>query len=133
MTRRQEIAMNAIMHSRFFPLRTGWFSADARPSRLATMALDPDGSILQLQDHQHVEMRRALGWKVHAVSGSIWITQEGDVRDIVLEPGESFVLDRHGPALLTPLGKAGVCIQRPKKTARSAWASLPLLSLLRFA
>jgi hypothetical protein len=36
---------------------------------------------------------------IHVWQGSLWITQEGDTRDIVLEAGDSFRLDRNGVAL----------------------------------
>ena len=36
-----------------------------------------------------------------ASAGSIWITQDGDLRDIVLGAGEAFDFDRRGDALLS--------------------------------
>ena len=47
--------------------------------------------------HLHVEPGR----RVEVVSGSIWITQDGDLRDIVLQTGEAFDFDRAGDALLS--------------------------------
>jgi hypothetical protein len=35
------------------------------------------------------------------VSGAVWITQDGDLRDIVLQSGEAFDFDRAGDALLS--------------------------------
>ena len=37
----------------------------------------------------------------NAWPASIWITQDGDLRDIVLEAGEAFDFDRGGDALLS--------------------------------
>ncbi len=42
-----------------------------------------------------------VGRTVECLSGAIWITQDGDLRDIVLEPGDTFAFDRHGDALLS--------------------------------
>ena len=47
--------------------------------------------------HLHAESGR----RVEVLSGSIWITQDGDLRDIVLESGEAFDFDRAGDALLS--------------------------------
>jgi hypothetical protein len=47
--------------------------------------------------HLHAERGR----RVEVVSGSIWITQDGDRRDIVLQNGEAFDFDRAGDALLS--------------------------------
>ena len=47
--------------------------------------------------HLHAESGR----RVEVVSGTIWITQDGDLRDIVLGAGEAFDFDRRGEALLS--------------------------------
>lgn len=69
---------------------------------------------IHLKKHQHLHMHAACGWTVHAKSGTVWITQDGDLRDIVLEAGESFVLDRDREALLSSLDddEAQVSIER---------------------
>ena len=41
------------------------------------------------------------GRRVELLSGSLWITQDGDLRDVVLAPGEAFAFDRRGDALLS--------------------------------
>ena len=42
-----------------------------------------------------------VGRSVECLSGSLWITQDGDRRDIVLGPGEAFAFDRRTDALLS--------------------------------
>ena len=46
-------------------------------------------------------VRAEKGRRVECLSGSIWITQDGDLRDIVLGAGEAFDFDRRGDALLS--------------------------------
>ena len=41
------------------------------------------------------------GRRIECLRGSIWITQDGDPRDIVLAAGEAFDFDRSGDALLS--------------------------------
>ena len=48
-------------------------------------------------------VHRPLGRRVECVSGSLWVTQDGDLRDIVLKPGESFAFDHKGDALICAL------------------------------
>lgn len=96
-----------------------------------------DGTIY-LKKHQHLHMHDACGWTVHALAGTVWITQDGDTRDVVLEAGESFVLDRERTALLSPLNEAqlslepGPCRQAAQRDARPARSlfALPALRLL---
>ena len=48
-------------------------------------------------------VHRPIGQRVECVLGSLWVTQDGDQRDIVLSPGESFAFDRRGDALISAL------------------------------
>jgi hypothetical protein len=46
-------------------------------------------------------VRGDKGRRVELLSGSLWITQDGDLRDVVLAAGEAFDFDRRGDALLS--------------------------------
>ena len=48
-------------------------------------------------------VHRPIGRRVECVSGSLWVTQDGDLRDIVLKAGESFAFDHKGDALISAL------------------------------
>jgi hypothetical protein len=43
--------------------------------------------------------------QVRVESGTVWITQERDTRDVMLRAGESFRFDRNGTALLSACGR----------------------------
>ena len=47
-----------------------------------------------------LRIENARDMQVQVEQGTLWITQEGDTTDVVLERGESFRLDRDGLALL---------------------------------
>jgi hypothetical protein len=96
----------------------------------------PAEGTVALQQEQHLRMRDATGWTIKAVSGTIWITQESDSRDIVLKAGDSFVLDRPGSTLVSPLGAAKLCLKREsltraEKTHRALAKFLPSFSAAR--
>ena len=44
-----------------------------------------------------------LGRRVECLSGVIWVTQDGDLRDIILEPGEGFDFDHSEGVLISAL------------------------------
>ena len=46
-------------------------------------------------------VRGDKGRRVELLSGSLWITQDGDLRDVILAAGEAFDFDRRGDALLS--------------------------------
>ncbi len=48
-------------------------------------------------------VRDGRGRRLECIAGSIWITQDGDRRDIVLAPGEAFTFDRQGDAIVSAL------------------------------
>lgn len=43
------------------------------------------------------------GQRVECLAGVLWITQDGDLRDVILETGEAFAFDRRGNALISAL------------------------------
>lgn len=94
-----------------------------------------EGSVA-LRQEQHLRMRDAFGWTIKAVSGTVWITQESDSRDIVLKAGDSFVLDRQGSTLVSPLGDAKLSLKREslnrtEKTRKALSKFLPSFSTAR--
>ena len=48
-------------------------------------------------------VHRPVGRRVECLTGTLWVTQDGDSRDIVLEPGDSFTFDHRGDALISAL------------------------------
>jgi hypothetical protein len=50
------------------------------------------------------------GEAVVVFHGRVWITQDGDARDVVLGPGESFTLDRPGVALAQALRDSSLLV-----------------------
>ncbi len=57
-------------------------------------------SSVRLNTGELLDINDGLGFAVECLEGAVWITQSNDPRDIVLEAGESFVLDKPGLALI---------------------------------
>jgi len=68
------------------------------------------GGVL-LAPHQSVGIHDGLGHKVVCDSGVIWITQDHVPRDIILESGESFTLDRPGRALVHAFEASAIAVR----------------------
>ena len=69
---------------------------------------------------QDLRLQDAAGWTVACSRGSVWLTQEADTRDVFLEGGERFTLDRPGLALVLAREESIVAIQPPVHGSRDA-------------
>ncbi|HJV84328.1 MAG TPA: DUF2917 domain-containing protein [Noviherbaspirillum sp.] len=100
--------MHATVHKTF---TAGSFKHPAAAESVSHLKPDPAGELVHLQGPQFLRLHRAAGWTLRVLAGTAWITQDHDLRDIVLQAGESFVLDRDGDALVSPLKEVKICIQ----------------------
>ena len=80
-----------------------------------------------------LRLNAAQGTLLRAVTGTLWVTIDNDPRDIVLDPGESFVVDTGQPLFVMALGERAtldLCTDglrrepRTPPTARSWLAAL---------
>jgi len=76
------------------------------------MNIELDQNDICLKRNQVVRVRRGHGHTVVCASGSVWVTQEGDRRDVVLRAGEAFTLDRAGLALVLAFEPGAIRITR---------------------
>jgi hypothetical protein len=75
----------------------------------AAMQLELTAGAVRLAPNQTLRVVDGAGSTVCAVEGSVWITEENDPRDIVLEAGGCYRLKQPGVALLNSLtGEASV-------------------------
>lgn len=64
------------------------------------------GSVLRIEDGE--------GMLVYVWEGGLWLTQEGDGRDRYLAPGQWFMLDRDGVAVIHSLRRSVVTLTAPQ-------------------
>ena len=65
----------------------------------------PKGTIQRLHD--------ASGQRIEALDGSLWVTVDNDRRDIVVNSGEGFTIDRDGDTLISALDDARFVLLAP--------------------
>ena len=59
------------------------------------------------------EVKQAFGVTIECLAGSVWVTLDGDQRDVVLDAGQVFVVDRNQRTLLQALSTASVRLIKP--------------------
>jgi hypothetical protein len=77
--------------------------------------------------HAVHRLHDARGLLVSCLSGTLWLTQEGDVRDIVLEAGDDALIDRDGLTLLAALSDARFVLTAPPQPSAARVPQLPLM------
>ncbi len=70
-------------------------------NRLANDYELPEGAVLSLR-------HAAPGLLVRCLSGMVWVTQEGDSRDYILERGDTFRVERRGAVAVQALSSARI-------------------------
>jgi uncharacterized protein YjiS (DUF1127 family) len=72
------------------------------------MDLSNAGAVLTLQFGEAVRLAGPDNRRISAVHGSLWVTQDGDFRDVVLENGADVLLKRPGDVIVQALGGSAV-------------------------
>ncbi len=64
--------------------------------------------VVGLSRHEVRAFAGQPGLRIASHRGRVWITQDGDPRDVVIDTGESHALDRDGPVYVQALDAAWV-------------------------
>ncbi len=68
------------------------------------MRIEFRSGAVQLAPNQTLKLIDGAGSTVCAVEGSVWITEENQPRDIVLEPGSCYEIKHEGVTIVNALG-----------------------------
>lgn len=99
------------------------------------MKIQLSQSEIGLQRRQTLSLADGAGVRIASRDGIVWVTQDLDLRDVILHPGEAIVFDRPGRVIVQALGPARValsqaCRQRRAKPLRH-WVASALAFLRR--
>jgi len=91
-----------------------------------TMLLQTHEASVALEDRQVLSLIDAEGMELTATRGKLWVTQDGDPTDRILEAGDSLVVLRGGRTLVTAIaGTAALAATRRQPPTWSAlWRNL---------
>ena len=74
------------------------------------MACDGYTKVWDLAPGELVQLDGARGTTLRVTRGTLWITLENDMRDVVLAAGDTFTIDRGGLTLVEAQEKSTVCV-----------------------
>ena len=72
---------------------------------------------IYLKARELLPVRNGIGIEVKSLRGDLWITQESDPEDRIVEAGQSFVIDRSGITLVTALLGPAVLVLQPGRVS----------------
>ena len=84
-----------------------------------------NASSVCLAKNQSLTLDHAMGSRILCEHGGVWITQDHDLRDIVLGAGQSFTLDRDGRVIVSALELSSVGVM-PATAQRGGAARLAI-------
>jgi len=81
------------------------------------MGEHPQYAVIHLNDNGQLKLHNAKGTLVQCHRGTLWITQDNDSKDVVLNAGQSFEIERQGLTLATNFGGAVLSVVNPGEPA----------------
>lgn len=109
MEKRMQLALNLRLFS-FYP-RAGWMRRVSHPvpgQAISVPRADPPAQVLA--KNGSMVLSQPKGRVVECLEGCLWITLDGEVRDVVIEGGQRFCPDSNRRALIQALKPSRVCV-----------------------
>ena len=78
------------------------------------MKIDLTQANIRLEPRREFSLVDAAGVEITCLSGAVWLTMEGDLRDIVLTAGDSHAVRRNGVTLVNALEPSLVHVRMPR-------------------
>ena len=91
---------------------------------ILTLSTSRSGLVNGLRKGQLMALRGRRGESIESRRGAVWVTQDGDLNDVVLDAGQTHVLERDATVLIQALDAACVSVQ-PSPVAGTSTAALP--------
>jgi hypothetical protein len=74
------------------------------------MACFESGTIIEMAAREALTLQDVRGATLRVTRGMIWLTQENDRHDVVLRPGDNWVVERDGATVLEAQDDTIVCV-----------------------
>ncbi|HEY5637882.1 MAG TPA: DUF2917 domain-containing protein [Burkholderiales bacterium] len=74
------------------------------------MRVEMEPGAIRLLPHQTLRVRDGAGATICAREGTVWITEEANPQDVVLEPGGCYRLRHAGLTLVNGFGDAAITL-----------------------
>lgn len=93
------------------------------------MNIEIDKEVLRLGQHQNVALNGADGPCIHVHWGRLWVTRNGDLKDYIVNSGESLAIDRTGTTLVTAMSESGLSVMQRCRSATDGTDNVSLSTI----
>jgi len=69
--------------------------------------------IIELEPHCVLPLHDSKGATVVCLTGTVWLTEELDANDVVLEPGHSYSVLHNGSTLVQAMSASRIAVEAP--------------------
>lgn len=73
------------------------------------MSCFESGIVVDLTPQENLVLTDVRGAVLRVNRGTLWITQENDTRDVVLRPGDTWMVERQGDTIIEAQSAATIC------------------------
>lgn len=77
------------------------------------MIIDIDRQTVELADEGLLAIRGGRMSRIRVHEGTLWITEEGEIKDTILGGGDSYTIRNAGLVVLTSLGESRITLEEP--------------------
>jgi hypothetical protein len=105
--------------------------------RRFVMACFESGTVVSLASREAITLPDIRGATLRVTRGTVWLTQENDRKDIVLRPGDNWLVERDGNTVVEAqnavvfciVGRQADALKLPARTRRATalWSALATL------
>ena len=75
------------------------------------MTAHPDTPLVRLETGQVISLDDAWGMRIRARIGTVWVTEEGDIADHIVGPGDARVVAHGGRTVVQALAPSWISIE----------------------
>jgi len=94
---------------------------------MIAMKVEIENAAIELEPARSLRLKGAAGVRIVCRSGTVWVTQEGVLRDDFLSPGEALTLRSRGVTLAQAMDRALISIEERPPLGGAATATLSAL------
>jgi hypothetical protein len=75
------------------------------------MHLDLEAPVLALEAGDVITLDDAEGLRIHARSGTVWVTEEGDLDDHIVDSGDALIVARPGRTVVQAMAPSCIALR----------------------